>query len=186
MSGGEDMEFYTNYFAKIHDSCNMINKSFLQQVHRILLDITENDRKVIIAGNGGSAAMSSHVAVDFTKAADVRAMTFSDADLITCFANDFGYEHWLSNAIGYHAKEGDAVILISSSGASPNIIEAANQALQQSLTLITFSGFSQDNPLRELGHANAWVDSKEYNIVEMTHHIWLLAIIDYFISQTKS
>ena len=180
------MNFYTNYFAKIHHSCSTIDISFLQQVHSILLDVKKNDKKVIIAGNGGSAAMSSHVAVDFTKAANVRAMTFSDADLITCFANDFGYERWLSNAISYYAQQGDAVILISSSGASPNIIEAANQALKKSLALITFSGFSQDNPLRELGHANAWVDSKEYNIVEMTHHIWLLAIIDYFISQTKS
>ena len=55
-------------------------------------------KKVIIAGNGGSAAMASHVAVDFTKAAGIRAINFNEADLITCFSNDYGYEHWVAQA----------------------------------------------------------------------------------------
>ena len=78
-------------------------------------------KKVIIAGNGGSAAMASHVAVDFTKAANIRAINFNEADLITCFANDYGYENWVGKALEAYADPGDLVILISSSGKSQNI-----------------------------------------------------------------
>ena len=52
---------------------------------------------------------------------------------------------------------------------------------EMGLSVITDSGFLPDNPLRKLGDLNLWVDSTEYNIVEMTHHVWLVAIIDYLI-----
>ena len=80
-----------------------------------------------------------------------------------------------------YADAGDLAILISSSGNSANIINGANKAKNMGLSVITVSGFSFDNPLRKLGDLNLWVDSTEYNIVEMTHHIWLVAIIDYII-----
>ena len=51
------------------------------------------------------------------------------------------------------------------------------------LNLVTLSGFRGDNPLRNMGDVNLWVESSAYNIIEMTHHIWLLAIIDYIIEQ---
>jgi D-sedoheptulose 7-phosphate isomerase len=53
------------------------------------------------------------------------------------------------------------------------------------LSVITVSGFLFDNPLRKLGDLNLWVDSTEYNIVEMTHHIWLLALVDYIIGHIE-
>ena len=128
--------------------------------------------------------MASHVAVDFTKAAKIRAVNFNEADLITCFANDYGYENWVSKALEFYADQGDLVILISSSGKSQNILNGAKKAKEMGLFVITVSGFLPDNPLRELGNLNLWVDSTEYNIVEMTHHVWLVAIIDYMI-ETK-
>ena len=139
-------------------------------------------KKVIIAGNGGSAAMASHVAVDFTKAAGMRAINFNEADLITCFANDYGYEHWVAKALEAYADPGDLVILISSSGKSANMLNGTRQAKAMDLSLVTVSGFSADNPIRKLGDLNLWVDSTAYNIVEMTHHVWLLAIVDYLIA----
>jgi len=128
--------------------------------------------------------MASHVAVDFTKAAGIRAINFNEADLITCFSNDYGYEHWVAQALEAYADSGDMTILISSSGKSQNILNAAEKAKNMGLSVITVSGFSPNNPLRKLGDLNLWVDSSEYNIVEMTHHIWLVAIIDYLI-ETK-
>ena len=125
--------------------------------------------------------MASHVAVDFTKAAGIRAINFNEADLITCFANDYGYENWVVEALNAYADAGDLAILISSSGNSQNILNAAKKAKEMGLLVITLSGFLQDNPLKELGNLNLWVDSTEYNIVEMTHHVWLVAIIDYLI-----
>jgi len=125
--------------------------------------------------------MASHVAVDFTKAAGIRAINFNEADLITCFANDYGYEHWVEKAVGAYADPGDLAILISSSGKSPNMLNGAAKSKKMGVSLITVSGFLTDNPLRKLGDLNLWVDSTEYNIVEMTHHVWLVAIIDYLI-----
>ncbi len=126
--------------------------------------------------------MASHVAVDFTKAARVRAVNFNEADLITCFSNDYGYDQWVVEALKAYADPGDLVILISSSGRSPNIINAALQAKQMGLQVVTLSGFSRDNQLRKLGDIELWADSSEYNVVEMSHHIWLLAIVDYVIA----
>ena len=54
------------------------------------------------------------------------------------------------------------------------------------LNLITLSGFSADNLLRTMGDINLWVDSTAYNIVEITHLVWLLAIVDYMIEFKKA
>ena len=136
---------------------------------------------MIVVGNGGSAAIASHVAVDFTKAAGIRATCFNEAGLLTCFANDFGYEEWVVNALENYADSNDVVILISSSGQSPNIVNAAKCAKAMSLDLITLSGFSNDNPLRSLGDVSFWCDSDHYNVVENSHQIWLLMIVDLLI-----
>ena len=135
-------------------------------------------KKVILAGNGGSAAIASHGAVDFTKNARIRCINFNEADLITCFANDYGYEHWVEQALGFYADPGDLVVLISSSGQSRNMVNAARHAVERGLTLVTFTGFAKDNPLQQWGHLNFWVDSRAYNVIEMTHQMWLLAVCD--------
>ena len=141
----------------------------------------QKGKKIVIVGNGGSAAMASHVTVDFTKAAGIRAINFNEADLITCFANDYGYEQWVAKALEAYADKGDLAILISSSGKSQNIINATKKGTEIGLSTITLSGFFKDNPLKKSGDLNLWVDSCEYNVIEMTHHIWLLAIVDYLI-----
>ena len=145
----------------------------------------QSGNKIIVVGNGGSAAMASHVAVDFTKAAGMRAINFNEADLITCFTNDYGYENWVEEALEAYADSGDLAILISSSGKSQNIVNAAEKAKKMGISVITVSGFLSDNPLQKLGDLNLWVGSSEYNIVEMTHHVWLVAIIDYLIETKK-
>lgn len=155
-----------------------IEDGVLEQVTDLVRSASLRGGKVIIAGNGASAAIASHVSVDLTKTAGVRAVNFNDADLITCFANDYGYEHWVEEALKAYADAKDLVILISSSGQSMNILNAARQARNSGLTLITLSGFHRDNALRQAGHLNLWVESKEYNIVETVHLSWLLAVVD--------
>ena len=174
-------DFFTNYFKHIYKGIESVNKDDLISVSEKIQSVHDNGNKLIIAGNGGSAAMASHVSVDFTKAAGIRAINFNEADLITCFSNDYGYEKVFEKAVGFYGDAGDTLILISSSGQSKNMIFAANQAREMAIDIITFSGFKSDNPLRKLGDINLWVDSKAYNIVEMTHHIWLLAIVDILI-----
>ena len=129
--------------------------------------------------------MASHVAVDITKNAGIRAVTFNEYDLITTLANDYGYENWISKAIEFYHNPNDIIVLISASGQSQNVINAATKSKELGLTVITFSGFNSNNPLHKLGDINLWVDSNIYNIVEMTHHIWLLAIVDMIINNTE-
>ncbi len=174
-------KYLNNYFTEIYEACNSINQDFFSDVLMEIKNVKKNDAKIILAGNGGSAAISSHVAVDFTKAAGVRAVNFNEADLITCFANDFGYEEWLSKAIEYYALQKDLIILISSSGKSANMVSAAKKCRQMELKTVTLTGFDDTNPLRQLGQYNAWVNSQSYNTIEMTHHIWLLALVDKII-----
>ena len=181
----EKSHYFSKYFESVGQKLNSIDPTQLEQAASMVWAVYKAGKKVIIAGNGGSAAMASHLAVDFTKAAGIRAINFNEADLITCFANDYGYEHWVEKALEAYADPGDLVILISSSGKSRNILNASEKANEMGLTVITVSGFLTDNPLRKLGDLNLWVDSKEYNIVEMTHHVWLVAIIDYLI-ESKS
>ena len=177
--------YFSKYFETISEALMSIDSTELESAAVMVWETHKSSKKIIIAGNGGSAAMASHVAVDLTKAAGIRAINFNEADLITCFANDYGYEHWVEKALEAYADPGDLAILISSSGKSQNILNATEKAKEMGLPVITISGFLTDNPLRKLGDLNLWVDSSEYNIVEMTHHVWLVAIIDYLIETKK-
>lgn len=130
--------------------------------------------------------MASHLSVDLTKAAGIRAINFNEADLLTCFANDYGYENWVARALEAYADSDDLVVLISSSGNSKNIINGVAQARKMDLPVITLSGFKSENTLRTLGDINFWCDSEKYNVVEMTHHVWLLAMVDFIIYKKQS
>ncbi len=178
--------FFDNYFDRIHRSVTAAKVEEILQGVELIADVHSLGGKVILAGNGGSAAMASHVAVDLVKAAKIRAINFNEADLITCFANDYGYENWVANAVRSYADPADLLILISSSGQSKNMINAALMAKKLGLRLITLSGFNETNPLKSLGQINLWVHSSHYNTVEMTHHIWLLSMVDYLAEKFSS
>ena len=101
------------------------NQKKIKKLYQLILNVKKNNNKIIIAGNGGSAAIASHFSVDMTKNGNVRCVNFNESDLITCFANDYGYENWVLKAIEFYSDKGDIVILISSSGESQNMINAA-------------------------------------------------------------
>ena len=158
--------------------------STIIQVKDALVTALENGKKVIIVGNGGSAAMASHISVDLTKNAGIRSINFNESDLITCFANDYGYEHWVEKAVEYYGDEGDIFIGISSSGASENILNGCRAAREKNFSkVITLSGMNFENPLRKLGDINLWVNSKAYNHIENIHQFWLLAVVDLIIGK---
>ena len=151
-----------------------------------LVQAKKNNAKIMIFGNGGSAAIASHVSVDLTKSANIRSVNFNEADLITCFANDYGYERWIEKAIDFYADDKDILILISSSGKSQNMINACKAARNKKISkIITFTGHNKDNPLSKLGDINFWINSKAYNFVENTHQVWLLTIVDLIIGKRE-
>ena len=178
--------FFKNFFSCLADLTALIESADLVSLANLILEVSDNGGKVIVVGNGGSAAIGSHIAVDLTKAARVRAVNFNEADLITCFANDYGYENWVREALLAYGDANDLLIAISSSGNSLNIVNGTDTAKSIGMKVVTFSGFSADNALREKGELNFWVNSREYNIVEMTHHVWLCALVDYLASKRNS
>ena len=176
-------EYFDLYKKSIFDN-DVIDD--IIQIKDMWLSAKKNGNKIIFAGNGGSAAMASHCAVDLTKNAGVRAINFNEADLITCFSNDYGYEKWVEKAISFYADEGDSLILISAGGNSPNMINGAKEARKKKINkIITLTGNSNDNNLRKLGDINFWVDSKAYNHIENVHQILLLSLVDLIIGKTE-
>jgi D-sedoheptulose 7-phosphate isomerase len=177
--------FFNLFFEKINLSLLDVNNETLLRIVKLIKESNEKSGKIILVGNGGSAAIASHLSIDFTKAANIRSINFNESSLLTCFANDYGYENWVSNALDFYADKNDVLILISSSGQSKNIINAAIKAKKIGLSVVTLSGFLENNLLREKGDVNLWVDSSDYNVVETIHQTWLLSIVEYLINDTK-
>jgi D-sedoheptulose 7-phosphate isomerase len=173
------MNYFENYFNDTYKLLNQVNYSNFHDCINLIKSTSKTNNKIIFSGNGGSAAIASHLSVDFTKACGIRAVNFNESDLITCFANDYGFENWIAEALKAYADINDLLILVSSSGESSNMIKAANVAQELGLNVITFTGFRKQNPLRKKGIINFWVDSKVYNYVEMVHHIWLVSLVDF-------
>jgi len=172
--------FFHKYSKSISDLLSLVDIDFIDQSVELIEKKIKTNNTVYIAGNGGSASIASHVSVDFAKVANVKSSTFNNSNLITCFANDYGYENWLEKAIQAYCDNNDLLILISSSGKSTNILNAAKYCRNNSIDLITLSGFNKDNELSKLGKINFHIDSKSYNHIEMAHHIILLCIVDIF------
>ena len=134
--------------------------------------------KLMFIGNGGSAAIASHMATDFTKNGNLRTVAFNDGSMLTCLGNDLGYENVFARQIEMHARQGDMLIAISSSGRSANILKGVAAARTMGCAVLTMSGFQSDNPLRRLGDVNMWVNSGEYGFVEIAHLALSHAILD--------
>src|SRR5580658_9287934 len=127
--------------------------------------------KLIFVGNGGSAGIASHLAIDYSKNGGLRALAFNDPSALTCLGNDLGYENVFAKQLDFHARPGDMLIAISSSGRSPNILEAVKTARARDCKVVTYSGFTEDNDLRRTGDVNFYVraNKNEYGFVEIAH-----------------
>jgi D-sedoheptulose 7-phosphate isomerase len=143
-------------------------------------EVRAADGTIHFAGNGASACFSSHMAVDFTKNAGVRAFAYNDVASLTAIANDFSYERVFSDPIKWYARKGDLLATISSSGNSPNIVRAIAAAREKGLRVVTFSGMKPDNKSRAAGDLNFYISAWSYGIVECSHQVLLHAWLDRF------
>jgi D-sedoheptulose 7-phosphate isomerase len=168
-----------NYLDQLNIFLENINYKLLNRSIQIIKSLKKS-KKIIIVGNGGSSSIASHICVDFIKSCKIRAVNFNEYNLITCFANDFKHEYWVKEALKIYMDKGDLIILISSSGSSTNIVEAAKYVATKKNKLITFSGFKKENELSRFGDVNIWINSKNYNVIETAHYIFLLSIIENF------
>ncbi len=151
----------------------------LVKVINCLHQVRDSRAKNIFVGNGGSAAIASHMAIDYSKNGRLPSLAFNDGPALTCLGNDLGYENVFAEQIKLHARPGDLLFAISSSGASANILAAVRQATASGCQVITLSGFAPDNPLRGSGILNWYVASSEYGLVEISHLVICHAILDY-------
>ena len=178
-------DFYKKHFEKFVGLIKFDQKLSKNLDNAVsILSNLKNKNKVLIFGNGGSAAIASHIAVDLTKNAKIKTTPFTDASLITCFSNDFEHENWMKKATESYYDRGDIVIIISSSGKSKNIVNAANYCKKNKIRMITLSGMNKNNKLNLINKngINFWVNSNLYNHIELAHLYLLLLIVDKILS----
>lgn len=175
-------------FAALLDRCEATGKKNealglepgMTAVMERLAQARQSKSSVYVIGNGGSAAVASHTVNDFLNVAKLRAFTLHDSSLLTCMANDYGYENAFARILAQVGKPHDVLIAISSSGNSKNIRNAAAQATASGMFVITLTGFAGDNPLRSLGDVNLWLDARNYGQVEIGHQFLLHNMADRF------
>lgn len=138
----------------------------------------DQGNKLMFIGNGGSMGIATHMATDFSKNGKMRATALGDGAVLTCLGNDLGYENVFAKQIEWHGRAGDVLIAISSSGKSPNILNAVAVARAAGVEIVSFSGFTEENPLRQAGDLNFYVRSMEYGFVEVAHQALIHAILD--------
>jgi D-sedoheptulose 7-phosphate isomerase len=163
---GNAIDFYTG----INDCCSLI----LKQI--------EINGKLMFIGNGASASIASHMAADFLKNGQIKAMAFNEAPLLTCISNDLGYKHVFEMPIRMFGHNTDILFAISSSGQSENILRGVDAAREKNCHVITLSGFNEKNPLSKLGDYNFYVPINKYGHVEIIHHSICHCILDMIIT----
>ncbi|MDR1962556.1 MAG: SIS domain-containing protein [Planctomycetaceae bacterium] len=141
------------------------------------------DKQILTAGNGGSAALAVHFAAGFGKNVagtnDKQPRILSlccNTAMITALGNDCGYDNIFSYQLRSLLNHGDLVILISSSGHSPNIIKAAEFAKSAGAAVLGMTGFG-GGKLKELADINLHVPCNVYELVEDIHSFFCHAII---------
>ncbi len=137
-----------------------------------------NQSQLFFMGNGGSAAIASHMTADYMKNGGMNTYSLYDNAVTTCMGNDYGYEYIFSRPMGFLVREGDLVVAISSSGNSANIVNAIETARMKKADVITFTGFEAGNKAKQLGDINVYVPCKKYGIVESIHNLILQQIVD--------
>lgn len=162
-------EQFSNYFNR---------KDVEEEINSSIDLINSKVKRIFFIGNGGSNAICSHMMEDYAKIAGIPTFAFSDASLITCFSNDYGYENAIAEWLKIHFTAGDLLVAISSSGNSNNILNAVKFVKEKNGDIITLSGFKTDNPLKQLGDINFHINYSHYGIVECYHQVILHIILD--------
>lgn len=177
MNTSEFVAKYNSTFCSLPDlfeANNKLGQSFsfadgIDQCVQLILAAQQAGKKVMMVGNGGSAGITSHLAVDFWKNGKIKATAFNDSSLLTCISNDYSFQDVFAKPIEMFGEAGDVLIAISSSGSSANILNAVTAAEKNGCSVITLSGFAVDNKLRKIGDVNFFVPAFSYGFVEVLH-----------------
>lgn len=175
----EDTKFYKMFGKEEITSYEEGMRYLVEFVYQIKTE----KKQLFFIGNGGSSAIASHMTADFMKNGGMKTYSLYDNAITTCMGNDYGYEFIFSNPLRFLINEGDLLIAISSSGNSPNIVNAIDVALEKKSKVITLSGFRLDNKIREKGDYSIYVPIEHYGIVESIHNLILQQVVDMILER---
>ncbi len=188
--------YYSNYVSALYDSLQSViftdkngdeveQKRGLDKLCEISEKIKKNKRVKYLCGNGASASICNHMALDWSKNGGVKTNSFSDSALFTAVVNDLGSDDVFSAPLAFYADAGDLLVTISSSGNSKNVINAIKKSREMNMSVVTLSGLKQDNTSRTLGDLNIFVSARTYGIVESAHAIIMHAWLDHYMGITE-
>jgi len=157
----------------------------------VLVDAWKRDAGIFIAGNGGSAATASHLALDLQKAGRgpggraARAVSLADnLGLVTAWANDVSFDRVFAEQLEALARPGDALVVISVSGSSPNLVSAVGSARRLGLTSMGLLGRT-GGAVRDAVDVAVLVPSDDYGWVESAH-VALHHILTYAVREAAA
>ena len=159
-------------------------KGILKLLNQINV-VKKKKSKVMIFGNGAGASIASHFANDLTNASRIKAMSYDNTAQITCLSNDYQFKHWIKKTIEFYANKNDLVILLSASGNSQNMINAARFCKTKKINYFSITGFKKNNKLNKNSTNKIWINSMVYNFVEMGQLFILLTVVDFFSKNRK-
>lgn len=161
------------------DQCESDFESALEEITRLIKVTKEEGGNVWFLGNGGSSAIASHFSQDLLNKHQIKSNVISDASLITCLANDYGYDNVYEITLKVLSGKDDLLIVISSSGESENLLKCADLAQNTGMKLITLTAFKSGNQLwRKPANVSAYIPTSEYGKAEIGHAALLHAVID--------
>lgn len=168
--------------AAAADALHGVNVGALARVVDALVTVQRRGGVIYTAGNGGSAATASHLALDLQKAARARAMSLTDnSGLLTAWGNDTSFDRVFAGQLEVLGRKEDGVIVISVSGSSPNLIALLDVAREKGMTSIGLLG-SDGGRAAGLVDAAVIVPSDDYGWVEsahtVLHHVLTYALRD--------
>ena len=140
-------------------------------------EIKTNKGTLYFIGNGASASISSHCALDFFKTGKVKTRTFNDLSYLTAISNDISFNEVFSFPLDELGTSEDILFAISSSGNSQNIVNGVDIAIKKGMFVVTFSGMSEDNKIRSMGDINIYFPGQDYGPIECAHSIIIHCIL---------
>jgi D-sedoheptulose 7-phosphate isomerase/D-glycero-D-manno-heptose 1,7-bisphosphate phosphatase len=182
--GSADL-FGRDYLDELARASATIDLAQVATAAKLLTDAYERDAAVFVCGNGGSASIANHMQCDHVKGVgngtDLTTRVYSlstNVELFSAIANDHGYAEVFEYQLRSQAREGDLLVVVSSSGRSPNIVKALEWAAANGLASIALTGFD-GAPARTLATVSLHVDSSNYGIIEDAHQTCMHLLAQY-------
>lgn len=127
--------FIKKYKLDFFSILKKIEKKDILNLCNLIIDVKKKKSKIMIFGNGAGASIASHFANDLTNTSGIKAMSYDNTAQITCLSNDYLFQNWIKKIISYYANNDDLVILLSASGNSKNMINAAKFCKKKKLNI---------------------------------------------------